>query len=142
MRYWQSSDKKPKPKRARKRPGKRSIASGGSIKQYPFLRAFYQHQAVISVGLQKFLFFFTIATLLYVFVFGDAGAIRIMSLKKDKATLEESLARLESNAENIRADIASVKKDPFQMEKIGRERYGYVYPGDRVYKLVHRHVDQ
>jgi cell division protein FtsB len=138
MRYWETH--KPKKSSAggakRARAPKRSIASGGSIRQYPFLRRFYQHQAVISDGLQKFLFFLLMATLLYAFVLGDSGIIRIVTLEQDKSALEKELALLTSETEALQEAIDRVKNDPFMMEKLGRERYGYVYPGDKVYKLI------
>ena len=138
MRYWQSDrTRSRKKRRAAPRDGGRSIAAGGSLKNYPFLRSFYQHQAVINIGLQKFLFLLIIATLLYAFVFGDAGAFRVLGLRHEKATLEKSLAVLQRDTVVLEEEIASLKTDPFQMERLGRERYGYIYPGDRVYKIVH-----
>ena len=138
MRYWESA----KPKRRAKKKStlsssKRSIASGGSIRDYPFLRRFYQHQAVLSGGIQKFIFFLVIATLLYAFVFGDAGAIRILMLKKEKAELATQVAMLDRNFASLQEQIERLQDNPAMMEKLGRERYGYVYPGDRVYRLVH-----
>ncbi len=140
MRYWQSDRSRPRKRKKRKAPSggsRRSITSGGSLRKYPFLRSFYQHQAEISVGFQKFLFFLVIASLLYVFVFGEAGAISILALQKEKATLAENLAILVSDTENLQKEIDSLKNAPFKMEQLGRERYGYIYPGDRVYKIVY-----
>ena len=95
MRYWESSMKRQPVKRSRTRGRtapprgkKRSVALGGNIREYPFLRTFYQHQAVISVGIQKFLFFLIIATLLYAFVFGDGGAIRLITLQTERTQLD------------------------------------------------------
>ena len=136
MRYWEPPTRRAK-KRKRAAAPRRGITAGGTFRQYPFLRKFYQHQAVISVGIQKFLFFLVIATLLYVFVFGEAGAIRIMSLRNEKAQVEQTLVALDSDIESLRREIERLKNDPFAMEKLGREHYGYVYPGDRVYKIVH-----
>jgi hypothetical protein len=63
------------------------------------LRKFYQHQAVLSVGLQKFIFFLVIAVLLYAFVVGDAGIVRIITLRHEKATIEQELAKLDYSIE-------------------------------------------
>ena len=136
MRYWETKKTtRTAANRTAKGP-KRSIALGGSLRQYPFLRSFYQHQAVISEGIQKFIFFLVMATLLYAFVFGDAGAIRLLTLNHEKSTLEKELAMIEQEQTSLRVEIERLKKDPFMMEKLGRERYGYVYPGDRVYKII------
>lgn len=136
MRYWEA----PKRKRAKRKTSaasKRSIASSGSVRQYPFLRKFYQHQAIISVGLQKFIFFLVLATLLYAFVVGDAGIVRIIQLRGEKAKLETNIAMLDEDIMSLETEIERLKNDPFAIEKLGRERYGYVYPGDRVYKIIH-----
>lgn len=135
MRYWET----PKPRRARKRPSqpaKRSIASAGSLRRYPFLRRFYQHQAVISVGLQRFIFFLVVATLLYAFGFGESGIIRIVQLRHEKRAIEESIAMVNTDIITLEREIDRLDNDPFAMEKLGRERYGYIHPGDRVYKIV------
>ena len=112
------------------------VANGGNLRNYPFLRTFYQHQAVISDGIQKFLFFLIVATLLYAFVFGDSGAIRLATLNHEKAELGEEVAALQTDIERIQSEIERIKVDPFMMEKLGRERYGFVQPGDHVYKIV------
>jgi cell division protein FtsB len=136
---WESLEPKRKTRRKprKKAPAKGSIAAGGSLREYPFLRRFYQHQVVVSGGIQKFLFFLIMATLLYAFVFGDAGAIRIISLKKQKSDIEYHLAMVDQDIASLEEQIARLKDDPDIMEKLGRERYGYVYPGDRVYRIVH-----
>ena len=137
MRYWETRDEK-KARQPNASDGRRaSIASSGSFRQYPFLRKFYQHQAVVGVRLQKFMFFVALATLLYAFVFGDAGAIRIVALQREKATLEAGIAVVDHDIASLSREIERLKSDPLAMEKLGRERYGYVYPGDRVYKIVH-----
>ncbi|MFQ5512003.1 MAG: septum formation initiator family protein [Candidatus Krumholzibacteriia bacterium] len=136
MRYWQSGGTKPRKKRKPAPGARRSITSGGSLRHYPFLRSFYQHQAVISVGLQRFLFFLVIASILYAFVLGDAGVIRVLTLRHEKAGLEESLTMLMNDTERLEKEIERLGDDPFMMEKLGRERYGYIHPGDRVFKIV------
>ncbi len=136
MRYWEAKGRKRRVRRRSAASNKRTVTSGGSLRSYPFLRAFYQHQAVVGDRLQKFLFFLVIATILYAFVFGDAGLIRIMALEHEKATIQGNLAMLDNEIESLKFQIDRLKTDPYIMEKLGRERYGYVYPGDRVYKII------
>ncbi len=142
MKYWETPGfrREPRDNASTRQNGpaghRRSISSGGNLRQYPFLRTFYQHQAVISDGLQKFLFFLFVATLLYVFVLGDAGAIRIMALKKERAQLRAEVGSVQVDIEKLQKEINRLSKDSFMMEKLGRELYGYAAPGDRVIKLV------
>ncbi|MEJ2720028.1 MAG: septum formation initiator family protein [bacterium] len=139
MRTWGSSEPARRPRRPRtaRAPKRSSIASGGDLRQYPFLRAFYEHQSEIGANLQKFLFFMVVATLLYVFVLGDAGAIRILSLKHEKARVEAEVATVNVDIKALQQEIDRLETDPYTMEKLGRELYGYVAPGDKVYKIVH-----
>jgi cell division protein FtsB len=109
---------------------------GGSVKDYPFLRKFYRHKVVISDGIQKFIFVLIIAALLYTFVLGDGGVVRILLLRHRTAELEQNIANLESDLELLKSEIDNLKHDPFYMEKIGRERFGYLKPDDRVIKIL------
>ena len=136
MRYWESSRKRSPRTQRRARPSARSIASGGSVRQYPFLRKFYQHQTAIGEGFQKFIFFLILALLVYAFVLGDGGIIRITNLKGQKADLEDDVALVNTSIEQLQLEIDRLENDPFIMEKLGRERFGYIYPGDWVYKII------
>jgi cell division protein FtsB len=83
------------------------------------------------------MFFVALATLLYAFVFGDAGVIRVFTLQREKGALQADIAAVDRDLAALSREIERLKNDPLAMEKLGRERYGYVYPGDRVYKIVH-----
>jgi len=140
MKYWDAPESEER-SRNEEPAGRRPISSGGNLRSYPFLRKFYQHHAEINEGLQKFLFFLFLATLLYVFVIGDAGALRILGLKKEKASLEAEVAALQVDVRRLQATLDELKDDSFTMEKLGRERYGYAAPGDRVIKIVPRKAE-
>jgi cell division protein FtsB len=114
---------------------------GGSVKDYPFLRKFYQHKVVISDGIQKFIFVLIIAALLYTFVLGDGGVVRLLLLRHRTVELEQDIVNLESDLELLKSEINNLKNDPFYMEKIGRERFGYLRPDDRVIKIVPKDGD-
>ena len=120
MRYWEPGRRKKRAASKRAASSKRSITSTGSLGHYPFLRKFYQHQAVLSVGLQKFIFFLVIAVLLYAFVVGDAGIVRIITLRHEKSTIEDDLAMLDHSIESLQHDIERLQNDPSAMEKLGR----------------------
>ncbi len=123
-------DYKPRPQRA----GSTVVTNGGSVG--PFLRKFYRHQVVVSAPVQRFFLFLVLAGLIYAFVLGDGGAIRIAMLRHERASLDRNIAELQHSAALLETEIARLESDPFYIEKTGRERYGYIQPGDRVYKLV------
>jgi cell division protein FtsB len=118
------------------RPTRPTVASGGSVSQYPFLRQFYRHPSQLSDRLLRALFALLVAALIYVFVLGDGGAIRIVQLRMKRSHLEANIAELERDTAYLEQTIERLKDDYTYIEKIGRERYGYIKPGDRVYKIV------
>lgn len=144
MPYW-SGDKR-KPARAgnmkrRARDSRRSsptkrprAAARGPVT--PFLRRLYQHGAATSGPVQRVLLLLVVAGLIYAFVLGDSGAIRIAILRSERADLERQVAELQANAERLRHEIARLESDPFYIEKVGRERFGYVKPDEKVYRIV------
>jgi len=115
---------------------RQTIASGGSVKNYPFLRQFYRHQAQLGNRLQKILFALVVAALVYVFVLGDSGAIRITQLRMERSRLDNNIAELEQNIEYLKITIERLEDDYAYIEKIGRERFHYIRPGDRVYQFI------
>ncbi len=143
MQYWNSeressdrsstfADYRP---RTRTTPAHPSVvASGGSVG--PFLRKFYRHQVVVSAPVQRFFLFLILAGVIYAFVLGDGGAIRIAMLRHERASLDRHIGELQHNASLLENEIALLDSDPFFIEKTGRERYGYIRPGEKIYKIV------
>jgi cell division protein FtsB len=143
MQYWKSEqesagesgtfrDYRPRSRVAKTHPS--VVASGGSVG--PFLRKFYRHQIVVSAPVQRFFLFLLLAGLIYAFVLGDGGAIRIAMLRHERTSLDRNIVELQRNAALLENEIALLDSDPFYIEKTGRERYGYIRPGERVYKIV------
>ena len=118
---------------AKSRPG---VSSGGSVRHYPFLRQYFRPGADISARLQRLLFFFALAALIYMFVLSDTGMIRIAQLRLERARLDRNIAELEQNSAQLEASIARLETDDFYIEKIGRERFNYIRPGERVYRII------
>jgi len=145
MRYWEFDrepsvtrrgtfhDFKRRPRTARG-DGHSVVAGGGSVG--PFLRNFYRHRVAVSAPIQRFFLFLVLAAIIYAFVLGDGGIIRIAMLQHERAGLDGHIAELQQNAEMLQTEIARLQSDPFYIEKTGRERYGYIRPGETVYKLV------
>ncbi len=153
MRYWGTEDNVSRPgktgkasRRPQRRPrggaaggrraAPRTVASGGNVNHYPFLRQFYRHPSQLSDRLLKPLFALLVAALIYVFVLGDGGVIQIAQLRMKRSGLEANIAELERNTLYLEKTIARLTDDYTYIEKIGRERYGYIKPGDRVYKII------
>jgi cell division protein FtsB len=115
---------------------RQTVTSGGGVKDYPFLRQFYRHQTQLSERLQKVLFALLVAALIYVFILGDSGAIKILQLRLERSRLDSDIVQLQQSVVQLEKSIERLEDDYGYIEKIARERYGYVRPGDRVYKMV------
>jgi cell division protein FtsB len=63
-------------------------------------------------------------------------------LRHERSMLDRRIQELEHNATVLDAEIARLESDDFYIEKTGRERYGYIKPGDKVYKIVEPARDQ
>ena len=145
MRYWNSEQEKRDSQRGafrdfRSRPRAASgtqasvVTSTGSVR--PFLRRFYHNQVVVSAPVRRFLLFVLLAGVVYAFVLGDGGVIRIAMLRHERSSLDRRIRELDHNATVLDTELARLDSDPFYIEKTGRERYGYIKPGDKVYKIV------
>ncbi len=108
MKYWDTPGRDRPVKLNEPTAPRHPIASGGDLRKYPFLRTFYEHQSEIGGGLQKFFFFVVIATLLYVFVLGDAGVLKIMSLQKEKAQLVSEITTVKLDIDALQKEINSL----------------------------------
>lgn len=146
MRYWGTEESVTRPRKSRK-PQRRSrtsrarptlkgtsVTSGGSVK--PFLRRFYRHEVVVSRPIQRVFLFLIAAGLIYAFVLGDGGIIRIAMLRHERAQLDAQITELARSAERLQIDIARLRDDAFYIEKAGRELFGYLRPDEYVYKIV------
>jgi len=145
MRYW-GEEKSGSPRggnmKRRSRGSQRSAsprrprpAAGGGVVA-PFLRRVYRQGAATSGPVQRVLLLLVLAGLIYAFVLGDSGAIRIAMLRHERTDLERQVAELQANTERLRQEIARLESDPFYTEKAGRERFGYVMPDEKVYRIV------
>ncbi len=142
MQYWKTEDDSTssgafpdyRPRQRAPQATPSVVASGGSVG--PFLRKFYRHQVVVSAPVQRFFLFLLLAGVIYAFVLGDGGVIRIAMLRHERASLDRDIAELKRNASLLENEIALLDSDPFFIEKTGRERYGYIRPGEKVYKIV------
>jgi cell division protein FtsB len=143
MRYWGTESKVSRTgarsrvgRKGAKRPepSRSKVAAGGSVQ--PFLRQFYRHPAVMGGPVQRFFIFLILAGLLYAFVLGDGGAIRIAILRHQRGQVDQSITELKQSVALLEKEIIRLEKDAFYIEKIGRERFGYARPGEQVFKIV------
>ena len=77
-----------------------------------------------------------VALVALIFIAGDVGVWRLWTAQREMRDLQSKIADLESRNALLSAEIERLRTDPFAIEKVAREKYGYLRPGDRVYRIV------
>ena len=87
---------------------------------------------------QKILFtsmaFFILLVLMA--VFHENGILNAFHLEQGQDEMRSQNSNLLIENENIRAEVAALKSDPYAIEKIAREKLNLVKPGDQVYHII------
>ena len=111
-RLWQRLKRKPKPRRVQQQV---------SATQKQFIRGI--------------ILLFCI-TLLILFIFGDHGLLQLYKLKRDRAKVQAQIAQLRKERERVMVEKNQLENDIQYLEKLARERYRMVKPGEKVYKVL------
>lgn len=69
------------------------------------------------------------------FVFSDRGLPELQHARTRVADLHADIARLQTENARLRAEIESVRKSSYAIERIAREDLGMSKPGEVVYML-------
>ena len=75
-------------------------------------------------------------TLLIIFIFGDHGLLQLYKLKRDRAKVQAQIAQLRKEKEGVMVEKNRLENDIQYLEKLARERYRMVKPGEKVYKVI------
>ena len=90
----------------------------------------------VSPGVARIMVIGLIVLVAAVFIAGDVGLWNLSIAQKALLGLEEDNSELEEVISGLRTEITALESDPFAIEKIAREVFGYVRPGDRVYRMM------
>ena len=73
----------------------------------------------------------------------DFGIIKLVYLKKQKNNLEQKLEALNNQQLNLRQTIYQLQHDYEYIEKIAREKYMMVVPGEKVFRIAEeKHIQK
>jgi len=72
----------------------------------------------------------------WVLLFGDYGAIKIMSAHKSEAAIRSEIMELKVRKETLLVRCERLKNDRLLLETMAREKMGLVKPGEKCYRLV------
>jgi cell division protein FtsB len=73
------------------------------------------------------------ATIIVFVLFSSHGLLSRWRLTGERNDLVEDIDRLRASEDSLRTMIVNLKDDTLQIERLARERYGYIRPGERVY---------
>lgn len=63
------------------------------------------------------------------------GLLSRWSLSSEQSTLSGEITNLRMREDSLRGLIHSLEQDTLAIERLARERYGYIRPGERVYRI-------
>ena len=80
-----------------------------------------------------FLIFFS---LIIVFIFGDHGLLKLYKIKKERQIVQKKITLLREEREKLKIEKIKIENDLSYIEKIAREKYKMVKPGEKIFKVV------
>ena len=93
----------------------------------------FRYQKIFLLSLGFFLL------LLLMAVFHENGILNAYQLEQEQHKIKTENENLRTKNEKLRMEIKGLKSDPYEIEKIAREKLHLVKPGDQVYHIVQRH---
>lgn len=76
-----------------------------------------------------------VASVLYLFLGAEDNLLDVRAARQRLAQAEAKVARLAAENDSLQRTLWRLENDPNYLEKIAREEYGLVKPGERVYRL-------
>ena len=80
-----------------------------------------------------FLIFFSFAI---VFIFGDHGLLKLYKIKNERKIIQKKISQLRQEKEILKNEKSKIENDLNYIEKIAREKYKMVKPGEKIFKVI------
>jgi cell division protein FtsB len=77
-----------------------------------------------------------IFALYFAFQGGEYGTLDLRELRKDAAEESTAVVRLQQVVDSLGHLAVALEKDPVMQERVARERFGMLRPGEFLYRLV------
>ena len=71
-----------------------------------------------------------------IFVFNDLGLLKWYSLRRERIQIQYEIDDLIQRESHLTEEIAKIKSDDTYLEKIAREKFQMVKPGEKVFRVV------
>lgn len=73
---------------------------------------------------------------LFAFAGGEYSTVNWWQLRRSVSIERETIARLQAEVDSLDAIADQLENDPAMQERIAREWYGMIRPGERLYRIV------
>ena len=84
----------------------------------------------------KGLVFLICFSLIIIFIFGDHGLLKLYKIKNERQAIQKEIANLREEREKLKGEKIKTENDLNYIEKIAREKYKMVKPGEKIFKVV------
>ena len=75
-------------------------------------------------------------SLIIIFIFGDHGLIKLYKIKTQRKKIQNHITQLREEREKRKEEKNKIENDLNYIEKIAREKYKMVKPGEKIFKVV------
>tara|TARA_B100000287_G_scaffold324428_1_gene308514 strand:+ start:1293 stop:1622 length:330 start_codon:yes stop_codon:yes gene_type:complete len=82
------------------------------------------------------LVFLICASLIIIFIFGDHGLIKLYKIKSQRKEIQNHITQLREKREKWKDEKNKIENDLQYIEKIAREKYKMVKPGEKIFKVL------
>ncbi len=89
-----------------------------------------KYQKILLLSLAFFLLLVLMA------VFHENGILNAYRSEQEQLIMKDDNESLRAKNEKLRLEINALKSDPYEIEKIAREKLNLIKPGDQVYHIV------
>ena len=84
----------------------------------------------------KGLVFLICFSLIIIFIFGDHGLLKLYKIKNERQLIQKKIASLREERKKLKTEKIKIENDLNYIEKIAREKYKMVKPGEKIIKVV------
>ena len=103
-------------------------------------RGQFKSQSMIDTQ-KKFLqglVFLICFSLFIVFIFGDHGLLKLYKIKQKRGEIQANITQLRNEKEKATKEKNKIENDLNYIEKIAREKYKMVKPGEKIFKVIEK----
>lgn len=94
------------------------------------------HKDAIKKKRRRVVMWTVIALAALTLITGNYGFYQIYKINREKRELEQEIARLKLEQEELIRDRERLKNDLIYIEKVAREKYSMVREGEHVYQVI------